>query len=808
MVLKALDVAKAGNEIGKISVIISYQIIDLFSGHLYSSPAKAIEELVVNSYDAFANTCYVRIPEDWDSPDARILVFDDGDSMNEDGLRELWLIAECRKRQKDREEEAIKRGRPPIGKFGIGKLASYVVGQRISHVCRKDGRYLVVTMDYSGLGGRNSGQALDLPIRELSRKELESILNNMIPAGVDLPLLRSEEGPNWTLVVIDRLKEDARQIKEGRLGWILSTALPLDPTFKVLLNGREITASKLDEPKHKEWTIGADDKVAEDLKFEPFEETRAEPPFNEGIVVPGIGRVSGKFELYKPTITGGKAAEHGRSNGFFVVVRKRLLNLDDALFGSHALSHSTFNRFRAVIYADGLDDFLVSSREGVTQQGRELLNTYLRQKFYEVRNYYEKIQQIEEKQWPETLENLPDDLVRYPLNHALERSDQEEFKPWLIRRPVLKTEEHTTIKEIELKDLEPTDPVGIYDTETGVVKANTLHPFASNFPGDKSFKNWATVETMTEAYLLDAGLDAENVGAIMEKRDRLMRILVRYVPAAASVVGANILETASTDDRAFEVACERGFRALGMDVTRLGGSGKPDGIAAAHLGLGADREQRKYSLVYDAKTTMHEKVKAGNLKISSLKRHKELYRSDFAVIIAPDYEGEGENSAAVIEARQNEVTLLRAKDFADLIEASAVKPLSLARLRELFENCRSPDESCKWIQKFKTEPQRKLPIHSILQTIWELQTEKPKDPASFGAIKWKHPDRFNEFSELDIEIWLKSLQKLVPEMINVSSKSVALNQSPEITCSQIRHALEEMRDKELGKALEEQLDTQ
>lgn len=47
----------AGRETGKIPVKISYRIIELFSDGLYSSPHKAIEELVVNAFDAGFRTC-------------------------------------------------------------------------------------------------------------------------------------------------------------------------------------------------------------------------------------------------------------------------------------------------------------------------------------------------------------------------------------------------------------------------------------------------------------------------------------------------------------------------------------------------------------------------------------------------------------------------------------------------------------------------------------------------------------------------------------------------------------------------------
>ncbi len=56
------DVTEAGKKVKDIKVTISYRIINLFSGQLYQSPAKAIEELVANSYDAFAGLCHVIIP--------------------------------------------------------------------------------------------------------------------------------------------------------------------------------------------------------------------------------------------------------------------------------------------------------------------------------------------------------------------------------------------------------------------------------------------------------------------------------------------------------------------------------------------------------------------------------------------------------------------------------------------------------------------------------------------------------------------------------------------------------------------------
>ena len=51
--------ASIGSRTSEIEVVISYRIIQLFSDGLYTSPNKAIEELVSNSFDAGANNVHI-----------------------------------------------------------------------------------------------------------------------------------------------------------------------------------------------------------------------------------------------------------------------------------------------------------------------------------------------------------------------------------------------------------------------------------------------------------------------------------------------------------------------------------------------------------------------------------------------------------------------------------------------------------------------------------------------------------------------------------------------------------------------------
>jgi hypothetical protein len=72
-----------GKQTSTIQVRISYRIIELFSEGLYSSPNKAVEELVSNAFDAGASNVHIVLSPDRTIEDAFIAVVDDGIAMAE-----------------------------------------------------------------------------------------------------------------------------------------------------------------------------------------------------------------------------------------------------------------------------------------------------------------------------------------------------------------------------------------------------------------------------------------------------------------------------------------------------------------------------------------------------------------------------------------------------------------------------------------------------------------------------------------------------------------------------------------------------
>jgi hypothetical protein len=84
-----------GRHVADVVLEIDYNIIQHFSEHLYGSPNKAVEELVANSFDAFASTAFVYVPSRF--TENYVLVWDDGGSMDIANLHKLWWIAQSPK---------------------------------------------------------------------------------------------------------------------------------------------------------------------------------------------------------------------------------------------------------------------------------------------------------------------------------------------------------------------------------------------------------------------------------------------------------------------------------------------------------------------------------------------------------------------------------------------------------------------------------------------------------------------------------------------------------------------------------------
>ena len=254
--------APTSKQIDDIPVELSYTIVDLFSEDLYSSPNKAIEELVSNSFDACAKKVHVLFAQD-SAEDAAIAVIDDGQGMGPKELKQHWLIGKSNKRKLS----SMPLGRKQIGKFGIGKLATYVLANRLKHISKIDGKYYSTSMDYRRIGERGDAhvgteEQIKIPLYELTTEEAEREVIQWTEhrhfKATGMSLFGPDSPDSWTVTVMADLKPKAREIKEGKLRWVLRTALPMRPDFGIWLRGEKLQPSKINKELLKRWVIGKD----------------------------------------------------------------------------------------------------------------------------------------------------------------------------------------------------------------------------------------------------------------------------------------------------------------------------------------------------------------------------------------------------------------------------------------------------------------------------------------------------------------------------------------------------------------------
>src|SRR3954468_11349552 len=97
----AEELEAIGDEAGVATVELSNELVPLLSEQLYRSPIKAIEELVVNSYDAGAKRCALFVPTPDQiaaTPAAKfVAIYDDGTGMDAQGMVSLWTVGKSPK---------------------------------------------------------------------------------------------------------------------------------------------------------------------------------------------------------------------------------------------------------------------------------------------------------------------------------------------------------------------------------------------------------------------------------------------------------------------------------------------------------------------------------------------------------------------------------------------------------------------------------------------------------------------------------------------------------------------------------------
>lgn len=642
----SVTIESIGEARSKIAVEIGVRFLKHFSEQLYSSPQKAFEELISNGWDAGASRVDVRISPDLkNNVAATMAVFDNGVSMDEAGLRQLWHVAFSPK-----EGKVTEHGRPVIGKFGIGKLATYVLANKLTYICRAaDGKIRRVTMDYGTIdlqmGAHSDADKLvkdiQLDVFEVTEAEIEEALASVYGGAEFLQLIKGQAPSSnvpvyedeyggiknelqhdtdatWTLAVLSGLKKPGKELKIGVLKRMLAAALPFGSEMIITVNDTTLTSSKLDVQRLGEWLVGPDlgidsleieavdnggDTNAEGKK--PAEKILIEQASDPvpHVVIPGIGMLTGRVVLFADPVTGGKSEERGASNGFHVNVLGRVVNQNSPTFGESNLNHAAWSRFRMTIRADGLNGFLTTDRERFldTPQMR-VFREFLHSAFNKARAAYDSDDNSMLPDGGDVLVQSLGVLSLNPLRSVVDSALASQPPiPGLIDETGVQDREKTrqnwkattaenirnALDQVKFEKMQDESFVKYRIADNSIV-VNSDHPFTAEHSHSKAEKELmrtiGMVNLLSDMFALEAGVEPAILESIREYRDRLMRYRALQRRQSGTHIAKLLLKTEhdSSNSKRLEAVVADALRYLGFHVRDLGQPGQPEGIASAY----------------------------------------------------------------------------------------------------------------------------------------------------------------------------------------------------------------------------------
>ena len=823
-----------GQEVRHFPIEIGPRFLELFSENLYSSPNKAFEELVANSWDADATAIYISLPDDLQDENACIWVLDNGTSMDLDGLETLWKITSDHKRA------LANPKRPQIGKFGIGKLATYILASEITYICKaSDGVIRSVSVNYrdiEALQGVWRPDDVPLTVRELNISELEAILAT-IPTQTDLLGLIKEGIPhqpsphfvdefhhpepppidltgNWTLVLLTSLRQTGRSIQRGRIRLMLRSALPLTSDVSICLNGELLESKKVDIEPHTTWVLGKtldiDGIELDDSEGAAEQDVATVQSFQSGlythIAIDGIqGTISGQISLYQSRISGGKSDDLGPSNGFFINILGRVVNLEQSDFGLENLSHGTWAQFRATIRADGLDSDLGVERDGLRDSTQvRIFKRFLMATFNKAR---QALKEAKIAEWPKAGDILDGSWKTIPMKPLAEivserltsrralpssiyggdfDSNSEMREEW---NRVVETNPGDLISSVKSESFGEQLPFSRYLLPSRQILVNESHPYFVERSGTleerQIIQEFALTDFLTELYLIGNDVDPVALDDGRAFRDEFLRLLAQLNRRTGGQI-AQMLHDATDNRDGFEDIIGEALDYIGFNVTTIGGKGQPEGLARAPLTPNDDPIRGPYSLTYEAKSTKKVSGRVSNKEVGAgrLARHRKDYDAEYTLVVAPDFE----LGVLQKECEDSSVTPMRARDLGRLLLLSATAgTMDFVKVRGLFE-LYDPDKVHSWVENFvaDVESTPHLSIGDLLWALDDIGIDGPDELATLviaDRLRRKFDSNFP--SEVQVRSAIEGLSVLLPAIVRNSGRQVYLSAAP----ADIRNAL-------------------
>ncbi len=783
MDLTKLFTDEGADEEAQVPVDVSYDIIRHVSAQLYTSARKAIEELVCNSYDAGASQCHVKLPDV--AADA-LVVLDNGRSMDLDGIRGLWEVARS---PKDLGPGKLRdaNGRLQIGKFGVGKLAAFALGRRLTYVTCINNSVRLISVNQDRIKGKPSGGAPTFPVHKLPLSKAKELLNEVL---AELPKPWDRNWSKWTIAIIQEVDQQAaaNALKIGMLRRMITTALPISAKFQVWLEEEEVPRRKID-PKSIAVTV-----PVLDLKFRRHlegalkaywadaldveEKDVPKPKYTmttkqvldaentskkaQALQVPGLGSVIGSAVLTKTSLTTEKLSERGYSNnGFAVTCFNKLVNPEDPLFGITQRSHKYWSRFLARVEMPGLDNVLLVQRNAVSENSQEaqLAREVLRTLFNYVRSLAEEKDTEGEEYDPGS------------FGERLATSAP------ILAQAAIKGMLHSAVGPEDLKNLSiefvtlgVDGPAARFDKESRKILINSDHPLPNSMDelGDLSKQMrrvlgevLAGIE-LAKGYLRAREVDDAIIDDLDEVLDAALRSAAEFVRDAVEEHIQLIHDASFEGDTPFEKAVVEAFRSLRLAARHHGESDEPDGTIEIPLSGQAN-----------ARVSIEAKGSKGiithkELREATVKRHSKESGCKYAIAIAREFstKGIGAKDSALLRETKQSVTLFTVEDIALMLRLHKRRNFTYSKVLTVLTTWKHPNERAAFIEEVWGEIPETGIVRLILTVAHDLVEQDDTNRPDPGMILGDARVRARKLKKEDIIRVLESVQ-LGTQMITI-----------------------------------------
>ena len=201
---------------------IDLNVLNHLGLNLYSNVPAVLAELIANAWDADAARVDVSVKEQSDGK--QIVIKDDGCGMDDADMREKFLTVGYQRRIKGGGDQTASKGRPVMGRKGIGKLSVLSIARKVQVFTKKKGADpLAIELDVEKIQ-----EAI-----ENKRKYHPPVID--VPKAINL-------GPFGTAIVLHDLKKRVNSSLDTHLRQRVARRFSvISEDFQVFVNGDEIT---------------------------------------------------------------------------------------------------------------------------------------------------------------------------------------------------------------------------------------------------------------------------------------------------------------------------------------------------------------------------------------------------------------------------------------------------------------------------------------------------------------------------------------------------------------------------------------